>query len=50
VLDDLGRLRGAPMVHHQMVRWLERLGNRTDLMPDAVTPVTGSAPTADPVG
>jgi uncharacterized membrane protein YvlD (DUF360 family) len=52
LLDDRGRLRGAPMVHHQMVRWLERLGHRTDLAPDAVTPVAGSAPTAptaDPV-
>ena len=49
LLDERGRLRGADTVHHQMVRWLERLGHRTDLQPDAGTPVTGSAPTADPV-
>ena len=49
LLDDRGRLRGADMVHHQMVRWLERLGHRADLPPDAVTQVTGSAPSADPV-
>ncbi|MFL6078578.1 MAG: alkaline phosphatase family protein [Ornithinibacter sp.] len=49
LLDERGRLRGADTVHHQMVRWLERLGHRTHLQPDAVTPATGSAPTADPV-
>ena len=31
LLDDRGRLRGADVVHHQMVRWLERLGHRTEL-------------------
>ncbi len=49
LLDERGWLRGADTVHHQMVRWLERLGHRTDLQPDAVTSVPGSAPTADPV-
>ena len=49
LLDDRGRLRGAPMVHHQLVRWLERLGHRTDLTPDAVTSVPDPAPAADPV-
>ncbi len=36
LLDDRGRLRGADTVHHQMVRWLERLGHRADLQPDAL--------------
>ena len=49
LLDDRGRLRGADMVHHQMVRWLERLGHRTDLEPDAVTSLTDPTPAADPV-
>ncbi len=31
LLDDRGRLVGADTVHHQMVRWLERLGHRTGL-------------------
>ena len=31
LLDEHGRLYGADMVHAQMVRWLERLGHRTDL-------------------
>ena len=35
LLDDRGRLRGADVVHRQLVRWLERLGHRTDLPPDA---------------
>ena len=35
LLDERGRLRGADTVHHQMVRWLERLGHRTNLAPDA---------------
>ena len=35
LLDDRGRLRGAETVHRQLVRWLERLGQRTDLPPDA---------------
>ena len=34
LLDDRGRLRGAETVHRQLVRWLERLGHRTDLVPD----------------
>ena len=34
LLDERGRLRGADTVHHQMVRWLERLGHRTDLPAD----------------
>jgi hypothetical protein len=34
LLDDRGRLRGAETVHRQLVRWLERLGHRTDLAPD----------------
>ena len=41
LLDDRGRLRGADVVHRQLVRWLERLGHRTDLPPDAVS---GKAP------
>ena len=49
LLDERGRLRGAPMVHHQMVRWLERLGHRTDLQPDAVRAAPDAAPTGDPV-
>ncbi len=31
LLDDRGRLRGADTVHRQLVRWLERLGHRTEL-------------------
>ena len=31
VLDEHGRLRGADTVHRQLVRWLERLGHRTEL-------------------
>ena len=41
LLDERGRLRGADTVHHQMVRWLERLGHRTNLAPDA--PVEAAA-------
>ena len=37
LLDDRGRLRGADVVHRQLVRWLERLGHRTDLPPDGRT-------------
>jgi hypothetical protein len=45
LLDERGRLRGAPVVHRQLVRWLERLGHRTDLTPDAVaTPTAAAAP------
>jgi hypothetical protein len=47
--DERGRLRGADTVHHQLVRWLERLGHRSELQPDAVRSVTETAPTADPV-
>jgi hypothetical protein len=39
LLDERGRLRGADTVHRQLVRWLERLGHRQDLTPDAVAPV-----------
>ncbi len=49
LLDDRGRLRGADTVHHQMVRWLERLGHRTELQPDAVRAAPDVAPTGDPV-
>ncbi len=49
LLDGRGRLRGAPMVHDQLVRRLERLGHRTDLTSDAVKPVTDPATAADPV-
>ncbi len=49
LLDERGRLRGADTVHHQMVRWLERLGHRTELAPDAVTSVTDPASVTDPV-
>lgn len=31
LLDERGRLRGADTVHHQLVRWLERLGHRENL-------------------
>ena len=31
LLDARGRLRGADTVHHQLVRWLERLGHRENL-------------------
>ncbi len=34
LLDERGRLHGADAVHHQLVRWLERLGHRTDLPTD----------------
>ena len=43
LLDDRGRLRGADVVHRQLVRWLERLGHRTDLPPDAGV-AQGSSP------
>lgn len=46
LLDERGRLRGADTVHHQMVRWLERLGHRTDLLPDAVAPSPARLPRA----
>ena len=49
LLDDRGRLRGADTVHHQMVRWLERLGHRADLQPDALRAAPDAAPTGDPV-
>ena len=42
LLDERGRLRGADMVHHQLVRWLERLGHRTQLTSEAVQAGTGS--------
>jgi hypothetical protein len=29
--DPEGRLWGAPNVHRQFVRWLERVGHRRDL-------------------
>ena len=49
LLDDRGRLRGADTVHHQMVRWLERLGHRTNLAPDASAAATpASTATTDP--
>ncbi len=35
LLDDRGRLRGAETVHRQLVRWLERLGQREDLPRDS---------------
>ena len=42
LLDERGRLRGADTVHRQLVRWLEQLGQRTDLpravVSDAVEP------------
>ena len=54
LLDERGRLRGAETVHRQLVRWLERLGQREHLRaealdpsePDAATPATG-APAAE---
>lgn len=44
LLDERGRLRGAPAVHHQMVRWLERLGHRTNLPADGSDALGASAP------
>ena len=38
LLDDRGRLRGADRVHSQLVRWLERLGHRSELGGEAVDP------------
>jgi hypothetical protein len=38
LLDDRGRLRGADAVHHQLVRWLERLGHREGLRDAAAEP------------
>jgi hypothetical protein len=40
-----GRIRGADQVHVQLVRWLERLGHRTDLAAAAV-----ADPTSEPDG
>ena len=42
LLDERGRLRGADTVHHQLVRWLERLGHRSQLGSPAVQAGTGS--------
>ena len=48
LLDEGGRLHADGTVHHPMV--LARVArHRTDLQPDFVISVTGSAPTADPV-
>ncbi|GAA4397150.1 phage holin family protein [Fodinibacter luteus] len=44
LLDERGRLRGADTVHRQLVRWLERLGHRTDLPADAGTAERVKAP------
>jgi hypothetical protein len=41
-----GRIRGADQVHVQLVRWLERLGHRTDLGP----PPTVADPASEPDG
>ncbi len=38
LLDERGLLHGADAVHHQMVRWLERLGHRTNLPADSSSP------------
>ena len=46
LLDERGRLRGADTVHHQMVRWLERLGHRTNLPRDG-SDATAPASTPD---
>lgn len=43
LLDERGRLRGAETVHRQLVRWLERLGQRTDLRADAADPARQAA-------
>ena len=34
LLDGSGRLYGADIVHHQLVRWLERLGHRRGMAGD----------------
>lgn len=41
-----GRIRGADQVHVQLVRWLERIGHRTDLP----APATVEDPTSEPDG
>ncbi len=38
LLDEQGRLRGAEMVHRQLVRWLERLGHRGHLGAEGAEP------------
>ena len=46
LLDERGRLRGADTVHRQLVRWLERLGHRTHLAPDAPVAAAPASTTA----
>lgn len=49
LLDEEGRLRGAESVHHQFVRWLERLGQREHLPADvAGAEASPPAAAADP--
>jgi hypothetical protein len=49
LLDEEGRLRGAESVHHQFVRWLERLGQREHLPADvAGAKASPPAAAADP--
>ena len=45
-----GRIRGADQVHVQLVRWLERLGHRTDLPQPATAPDPTSEPDGIPQG
>jgi hypothetical protein len=45
-----GRIRGADQVHVQLVRWLERLGHRTDLAADAAVEDPTSEPDGRPQG
>jgi hypothetical protein len=47
LLDEDGRLRGAERVHQQLVRWLERLGHRQDLVPREVLAAESPAPVSD---
>jgi hypothetical protein len=52
LLDERGRLRGADTVHHQMVRWLERLGHRSNLPrdgSDATAPASAPTDGAEPL-
>ncbi len=46
LLDERRRLRGAETVHRQLVRWLERLGQREHLPPDAAATESSEAPEA----
>ena len=46
LVGPTGHIRGADQVHVQLVRWLERLGHRTDLP----APATAADPVSEPDG